>query len=245
MNIPLLLKKHPTITCQYELAEICKPLNQLGIVYFSHAHIDAQSNMYTIGLCPDFFRTYCELGFYQYDLHMRPTDVSESYMVWDSIERRGMSFKLHKTFTEFNQDHTFSIIKQNHHGKDIYHFAALPNNDLMNAQYLVLLDKLKLFINYFTEQVQKQPALKAAYTIPIKINFEQGGYLVQNTEQAIENLQLKCNRFYIDHAEYLTKRELKILMMLMQSKNQHEVAEMLYITPRTVKEHLKNIKEKW
>ncbi len=176
MNTAKLIKHHPTITCQSDLVEICKPLQKLNIVYFAHVHIDEQSNISGISLCPDFFKIYINHGFHQYDLHMSNLFGKRSHIVWKTVGIKKQSKEMHNYFTRFDRDHTFSIIKTSSTTKNYYHFAARIKHDFMNNKYLELLEELHCFINYFTDQVQLNKKLRTAYDIKIPINNNFGGF---------------------------------------------------------------------
>ena len=163
MNAEQFIRCHPTITCQSDLVEICKPLQKLNITYFAHVHIDEQFSMSGISSCPEYFTIYINNQFYQYDLHMAKLSSQRSYVIWDTIQKTKQSKVMHNYFIQLNKDHTFSIIKQSKNTKDYYHFAVKNEHGFMNNRYLQLLEELHCFINYFTEQVNINKQLKKAY----------------------------------------------------------------------------------
>lgn len=248
MNIDQFIRYHPTIVCQADLVEICKPLQKLNIVYFAHVHIDEKSNMSGISSCPEYFKIYFNNNFYQYDLHMANLSREKSYIIWDTIQRTKQSKIMHHYFTQLNRDHTFSIVKSSKTTKDYYHFAVKNEHDFMNNRYLQLLEELHCFINYFTEQVNTNKQLKLAYKMKISINKQLGGFFFNGQLQndAFKDFynEIKTKHFYFNHIEYLTKRELECLYWISKGKTATEIAIILQITDRTIKEHFKNIKQK-
>lgn len=251
MNINKILQ-HPTVVHQDSLLEICKPLNKLNIIYFSHVHIDKDNNMSTIGLSPKFFQEYFKHEFQQYDLHQAPLTLNnhDSYIIWDTIKVVPSSHtkKMQEIFNQFNHAHTFSIIRTFLGAKDYYHFSAKISDDFMNNHYLQILQELYLFINYFSEKVQQHKELKVAYQIKFPIKSTSGGFswetgLEENILQDFHN-EIFTERFYFDYIRYLTKKEKECIYWISQGKIEEEIGIILQITKRTVKEHIKNIKLK-
>ena len=248
MNINQFINNHPTITCQQELKEICRSLEEINIVYFAHVHLKGKS-ITGISLCPDFFKIYLEKEFYKYDLHMANLPINKQHIVWSTVGIKKQTREMHKCFTSFNQDHTFSIIKTSPTGNDYYHFAAKIEHDFMNNRYLHLLEELYCFINYFTEKAQQNKKIKQAYTMKMPIINSNGGFLfdeqlLHNTSFQNFSRNLKTKRFYHNQMQYITKRELECLYWASKGKGFIEISAILQITERTVKEHFKNIKEK-
>lgn len=246
MNIKQFTQIHPTVSQAAAMAEICKPLKKLGIVYFSHAHIDEKKQMSTIGLCPEFFQLYFEKGYHQYDLHMAKPNSQEEYILWDTLPLKQESKAQHHDFTSFQQGHTFSIVQYHGKQKDIFHFAAKLGDLQMNGKYLQMLDSLKQFILYFKDQIATNKELNYAYDLKIPLIKNKGGFLLDSTGAPLKSIdKLDTNRFYFQGLHnYVTKRELDCLKCISEGKTVETIGEILKITPRTVKAHIANIKAK-
>lgn len=248
MDIKKFVKNHPTFIFANDLAEICLPLAKLGIVYFSHAHIDKQQRLSCLGLKPEFIKLYFEKGYYQFDLHMKKDSPSEQCILWDAIVRTGQSKALHSDFMLFDQGHTFSITYNHGDSKDCYHFATHLGNLGMNELYYQKLAELKQFICYFKEMVAKHPGLRQAYDR--KLSMPSGNYLTEGVSLDLlgESFQqsIPHQRFYIDGGDgYLTQQEAYCLQAISLGKTTEEVAQHMGITARTVKAHVRNIKDKF
>lgn len=249
MKLDLFIKQHPALNYAEDLKMICQPLSELGIVYFSHVHIDELSRMSCLGIRPEFFKLYFDKGYYNYDLHKASINVSEQYILWDTIERKKQSKNLHEDFMSFNQGHTFSIIFNHGNTKDCYHFGAKLGDSAMNENYLKNIDSLKMFIMYFKDKVASHKALLSAYDLKLELSKDKGGYLTKEPQQLINlerfNDLINLDRIYINGGNtYITQRELECLHWMAMGKTAEEIGLLLTITTRTVKAHIANIKNK-
>lgn len=247
-NLKQTLNHHPSLVYNKVLKEICKPLEKLGILYFSHVHIDETGKFSALGLEPEFVKIYFEKEYYRFDIHMAKSRLTEQYVLWDSIERIKESKELFDDFISFSLGHTFTIQQQNGKTKDYYHFAGKLNNNSINDNYLRNLDLLKRFILYYKEKLAAHKELRQGLEIKFEIPKDNSGYLIaHNSEESIcdFNKETQLNRFYIQGEQYITHRELECLYWLSSGKTLDQIAVILGITLRTVKAHIKNIKEKF
>lgn len=247
MKIAHFLKTHPALNYAQDLRDICRPLDLLDVVYFSHAHIDNKNNLSAIGIVPEFFKLYFEKGYHNFDLHMANPRQNEEYIIWDAVNRKKQSYSLHEDFKGFDQGHTFSIVLNHAKGKDCFHFATKLGNDRMNGEYLRMLDILKKFIGYFKEKIMQHKELSQSYQMKIPLKKSQGGFLTDespfNLEKAEESLQSERIYSLIEN-QYLTKRELECLTWFAKGKTIEETALLLGVKSRTIKAHMFAIKDK-
>lgn len=248
-KIDKFLKAHPTITHNADLQEICAPLKDIDLVYFSHANLDEKNRLSVLALNADFFQLYFNKGYHQFDLHLGSLPEGEHLILWDAIIRKKESKALHEDFMSFNQGHTFSIIYNHGDTKDCYHFATKLGNVGMNEEYIQKVAELKKFICYFKEMVARDNTLKSAYDRKIEIVPEKGGYLTETilTSQQWQKFRddIPITRLYLDGTEkYLTLREIQCLEAMALGKTAEELAELLQISSRTVNAHVTNMKEK-
>jgi DNA-binding CsgD family transcriptional regulator len=249
MNIKKLIQAHPTFNASAEIKAICAPLKMLGIVYFSHAHIDKQNTLSGLGNIPEFVRLYFEKGYYNFDVHMNKALSGETYVLWDTVQRVKQSEAMHQDFMSFNQGHTFSIIDKHEGGTDAFHFAAKLGNDAMNGKYFQLLGHLKQFIQYFKAKVAEDKVLTQAYKLKIPLMDSKGSYQTNDVELGVNieefSREIQSSRTFIKNLnQYLTKRELECLQCLALGKTYEETANILNITTRTVKAHVTAVKVK-
>lgn len=247
MKIDKLLLAHPSLNYAADLREICSPLTQLGIDYFSHVNIDNQQQFTALGLAPEFVKLYYSNGYHHHDSHKASFGLGESYEIGDTVKLMNESLSIYKDLTCFNIGHTFSIFLEHDNGKDCYHFATRLDNDTMNSKYLQMIGSLKQFVCYFKDKVASHKALSKAYDLKVKLKEEIGGYHIENPSLELDNFfnSIQCDRTYLlTGQQYLTKREIECLHYLAQGKTFEETAIILGITARTVKAHVTAIKEK-
>ena len=251
MNIKTFLRHHPMYSQADALKEITKPLEKLGINYFSQVRIDNQKNLSCFGNDPHFANLYFEKGYQQYDLHMLNQTKPENYILWDLVGLKGRSKDLHQDFINFNLGHTFNIIYKNQSFVECYHFATtLKQQPSINQMYLENLDVLKQFISYFKDKVSRNKSLLKAYDLKIPLQNKPGSFdcllAESNALQEAIIQDIVHERLFIHGKErYLTKSEANTLYWLSKGKTLDEVAILLTITERTVKAHIAAIKEKF
>jgi DNA-binding CsgD family transcriptional regulator len=239
---------HPSLVFANDLERICEPLQKIGIAYFSHVRINEQNLFSALGLQPEFVKLYLSKKYYNFDLHMAKLNLSEHYVLWDTIERTHESKELYSDFQDFGLGHSFSIVINRHGYKDCYHFSTQLGQTEMNQRYLNHLDLLKHFINYFTDKVKVHKELASAYNVTFKIDTTKGDYFTQN-KLIINNNDFRENtiteRIYLEPNLYITKREWECLYWLSQGKTLQQTANLLFVTERTIKAHINHIKEKF
>lgn len=233
------IEKHPNLLHARDIKEVCTPLKQLGIVYFSHVVIDDKDRFSSIGMSPEFAKLYCEKKYYNHDIHQAKFSNQLPYIIWDNIPKDNKMADLYADFNDLSLGHTFTIIQHNNGHKHYYHFSAKLGNHGINSVYLQNFDFLKTFILYFSEQVNAEKHLKQAYDI--KFSVEQP---VENVICKTSNLSLSINRTYVGPHTYLTPREMECLHWLSQGMTLEDAAKKLSVTTRTMKAHIANIKNK-
>lgn len=239
---------HPSLNFAEELKQICKPLKLLNIAYFAHVQVDKQNQFSALGFEPEFVKLYLDKKYYRYDIHMAQTQQNESYIIWDNVERVKESKQLYDDFMDFDIGHTFTICQKHKDYTEYFHFSAKLGQEYMNHQYLLHLQQIKQFIYYFRDKIHTHQDLKRAYQVKFSIPKNDAGYFTTagaNIVLPVDYDQaVATNRVFIDHNIYLTRKELECLHYLAMGKKSPEIAKILFITPRTIKAHIKNIKSK-
>jgi DNA-binding NarL/FixJ family response regulator len=88
---------------------------------------------------------------------------------------------------------------------------------------------------------------KAELELAIHQVFNGGNYLSQTVSNQIANNLLLKRKPAVDEAEdmnMLTEREIEIIKLIALENSNSEIAEMLYISPKTVETHRKNLMKK-
>lgn len=248
MNKIKQIKIHPSLNFAEDLKQICKPLQLLNIAYFAHVHIDNKNRFSALGLQPEFVKLYLDKEYYRYDIHMAQSQQKESYIIWDNFERVKESQELYDDFMHFNIGHTFTICQKYKDYADYFHFSAKLGQSYMNQYYLSQLHHIKQFIYYFRDKINSNKELRQAYQLKFSIPPYESGYFTLDGNDIIlpatYNQAIATNRIFIAQDTYLTKRELQCLHYLALGKKRHEIAQIMSVSPRTIKAHIQNIKSK-
>jgi DNA-binding CsgD family transcriptional regulator len=243
------LNKYPPLTHAEDLKQICKPLDTLGINYFSHVHVDKKNEFSAVGLKPEFVKLYFEKAYYNYDIHMAQKNTEQAYIIWDFLELTEQTKELDRDSQIFDCHHSFTIVQPVDNGNEYFHFATSAANTYANNNYLKNLSHLKRFILYFKEKIHEHKQLATSFQHKFKIIAENASFYTDTTIQThndeIFKQQVALNHVHVsDRGKYLTKREFECLYWLSKAKTIEAIAIILKITPRTVKAHIANIKDK-
>jgi DNA-binding CsgD family transcriptional regulator len=233
---------HPNFVFTSDIQDICKPLQSLGISYFSHVIIDENGKFSAIGTCPSFSELYVKKEYYNFDIHRAPAQQGQNHVIWDHIERDPKLNELYDDFKSFSFGHSFTISHQDLNGCNHYYdFSAKLGDGGINDSYLRNLDSLRMFILYFNERVNSSRDLKKAHDMKFTM---QGNDEKRCEHENTNQLTLPINRIYFSRDIYLTFREFQCLDSLSRGKTIEEIATDLCITARTMKAHICSIKEK-
>jgi len=262
-----LIKQHPALILNQDILDICKPLKRLDIDYFAHVHIDPSNQFTCLTSNAGFTEHYLRNQYYNVDIHMAQGKKLGSHVIWDMIERKGLSAKMHKEAGEFGIKHTFTIIEINDKGKNCYHFASSTESLSINQTYLANLDLLKLFLQYFNEKVQGSRELSRAYQLKFFIASDAPGYLTSFNSAATNEKNRDCflktispyinNRLkdpmlsskeiilpnrYTHKPVKLTSQQIKCLNLLALGKTNKQIAMLLNLSIRTVENYFDRIR---
>lgn len=244
---------HPTFNHAQDITDLCRPLGRLDISYFAHVHIDNNQNFSGICNNPGFLDQYLTNGYYNADIHMAKNKKLGNYIVWDALELGGMTKKMDSAASHFGIRHAFTIIEKNRTGDHFYHFANNSSSKEINQVYLANIDLLKMFIDYFNENISQSAALHSAYDLKFEIDPQSGNYITKNDLEllttAMKNRvnfiqEISANANNILQYEPLSRRELDCMKYVVNGKTAREVAAILGLSKRTVEFYISNIKSK-
>lgn len=248
--------KHPIFNNAQELEEICRPLQSLGINYFSHVRIDKEDNFMGIGNGPEFSENYFKKKYYNADIHLEKSNRFGKYIIWDDICRYGKSDEMYRDGLEFGVNHVFTIVgEKNENGSNYYHFASNAPSNTINQTYLSNLDLLELFILHFKENLKQSRELSSVYDLKFNIDKEQAGYFIkdENNLVAHQNQRLEFIRslealsspiFSASHIGCLPPQQAKCLRLLLEGRSAKQIAQELGLSNRTVEHYLQTIRKK-
>lgn len=254
-----IVDSYPVIAQSRDIAFIAKPLERLGITYFAFVKID-KNNKFS-GFCNNqkWLQHYLEKDYFLIDLfaHSELIDLKDDYTYKlfkdDSIPN--YMYPLIYDAYQFNVWTSF-YIAENHPGcQYIYHFGTEANNKKSYEYYYQKIDMLKAFISYFKEKISQNKSLKNSLSTTIKlpspkkkeikIDVVNRVYAQKNEIDFYKTIQI--NKYILNEIggnQHLTEKELQCLRFLKQGKSSIEISRLLNRSPRTIEEHIKNIKTK-
>jgi DNA-binding CsgD family transcriptional regulator len=228
--------------------QICAPLNTIGIkgfVYKKLYHDGSFIDLATDAAWGDFyFKKFFDC---EYDL----PEVHEHHYYMDNVllwELNQNNMLWHDAKEQFGHANGISIYK--HHDKftEIYCFYGERDHHTLNDFYVNNLDLLKRFAVYFNEQAADLIARGEKYKLKTPTH-----YCSKQPQIAHRQPQLDFEKFFHDTGtriyainpnNHLTPRELECLHWLSLGKTNDEMASILSITPRTIKAHVRHMKDK-
>jgi DNA-binding CsgD family transcriptional regulator len=245
------ITNHPILNHAQDVAEICKPLKLLNIDYFSHVRVDNKGHFTALASNAGFAEHYLNNKYYNADIHMAVNYHAGNYVIWDAIERDGLSERMHQEASAFGIEHTFTLIDKNRHGSDFYHFAGNAIGSSINQIYLENIDLLELFVLFFNEKVFESKALSSVYQHTFSIDADAPGYMVKDNVGDLrdslasfrEEIKLK-KKLRTGKIHALSRREVEILDWLHHGKTTEQIAQILEVSNVTINKHIANIKEK-
>lgn len=247
-----IITKHPAIILSEDIKTICRPLSRLNISYFAHIKVTKNGKFSGISNNPGFSEHYLRNKYYNADIHLAKKQMLEKYIIWDLIERTGLSKKMHTEASQFGVQHTFTIVSRSSKHDDYYHFASHVSTQAFNQVYIENIDLLKSFIAFFTDKMNSCATLSEAYNLQFSIDKAAPGYtfkqndLLNNLTNRQEFLQelnkLSCP--YSVNINPISLREMDCLRLTIKGKTAKQIACILGLSHWTVEEYLANVKLK-
>lgn len=261
-----IIRKHPCLLFSPDIADICRPLKNLNITHFGHVNIDKDKKFSAVTNNAAFFEHYLRNHYYNADLHTAGTKKLGNMVMWDLIERSGLSEKMHREAAVFGVQHTFSIMEEDETGLNCYHFANDQNDNSINQFYIANQDLLRAFILYFKERMSQAKELAASYQMKFSMDDKIAGYSIKSSANFHINeilrqefmRKLTLDRHLptngqlilpnaisanLDHYP-LTEKERICAEFLCQGLRTKEIAFLTHRSPRTIEKHILALKEK-
>ena len=245
------IENHPSLIYAAEIAEICKGLKHLNITYFAHTKVTAEG-LSAITNNPGFCEHYFKNHYYNFDINQAKKGLIKKYFLWDSIERRGQTAKMHEEAGGFGVKHTFTILEKCGNERNYYHFANNANDNSINQVYLTNIDLLEFFIKHFKDKVNNSH-LSKAYDVKFSIDNAESDYQVscnpemvdmdKQRKQLMNEMDVK-EKFHIDATKTLSIRDIQILLWLHKGKTVEDIANILNLAYVTVNKRIQIIKAK-
>jgi DNA-binding CsgD family transcriptional regulator len=257
MSNVIIQDNHYSALVTKDIAELSLPLKSYGIEHFCHVRyfIDGSTSVlvnnndlyqhhlksgYRIG--PTFPYTFDELLQEKYRYHYAGDDKDESYCL-----------ALNDYMNIFGLDNFFYFVKGNINYVDFFVFAsALYNKKIINF-YLNQRDILEQFVYDFKNKASKLITQGVSNKIILPENMQLrlediNSDSIQLSESQTDLSTIKNQSqiiHYLGRSIKCTKREMDCLHLLSSGYTAKEVAIQFGISPRTIENHINNIKSKF
>lgn len=231
-----------------EVQQICEPLKLLGMNGFVYKRLYADGRYIDLATDPewgDFYYKKLYEGHYQpteiQDLHFHSEDISlwslnQQNSIWKDA---GDYFKHARGITLYEHHDQFS---------EAFCFYSDANNTRIDEFFINNLDLLKRFCTYFTQRAEKiiSEADKKRFVAPsIYLKTAAPKAPPLSCDRLDDFLkQTELDKIPVNVEKHYSKREMEVLHWMAMGKGGDQIASILDITPRTVKAHVRNMKDK-
>jgi LuxR family transcriptional regulator, quorum-sensing system regulator SolR len=231
-----------------EVAQIASPLKTLGIKGFMYMRVYKDGSFMDLASDADWTEVFYK-RFYANDYD--PDEIKDHYFFDNDISLWALNPQ-NELWREgeqlFNVGNGISVYNHLDDYTEVSFFYADRQNHAINQFYVNNLDLLDRFSIYFKEKASR------LITKGEQDKLMTPACYVQHAQTKHEDSdQISIQNFYQDTTfdtvslspdTYLTKRELECLHWQSLGKTAEEVAIIMSIAPRTVKAHVRNLKDK-
>jgi DNA-binding CsgD family transcriptional regulator len=263
------ISKHVSILSEQDISNICHPLKQLKINYYSHVRVDTEKNIFSSSMCSNkfFMEKYLHSKFYNYDAHMADNETFGNIILWDNLDLCGKSKEVELGSGAFGVHHTCTIRDKTASGIDYFHFGSDIPDLSFNQVYLNNIDLIKVFISEFQKKLQHSKplldSLRFKYQIAnnakfiIKpeatVNLQKMNALRNNFHKVIQSSETNHSAAATDIATRLlskldptlTPQQLKCISLVIVGHSIKTISSKLKLSPRTVEHYLEKVRQKY
>jgi DNA-binding CsgD family transcriptional regulator len=244
--------KHPCLTHNNVLSDICKPLAGLGVNFFGYTALEQSGNAFCLGSKKDYAEAYLAHHHVKSDVHYRPTFKTRRYHYhfWDFVHLDNEAAELYSMAAEFDQSHTLTVMRFDEEMTHCFHFSGSLHDVGINQRYLEKMDAVHSFIDYFDHCLQNVPEVAAIYDFPTHLMNpvkEKSFTIVESDPRLLllDNAAQQELRFKNANKYYLTDGERQCLSWLRKGKSADMIAIILGVSRKTIERHISSIKQKY
>ncbi len=243
------LAKSICLNSQNEMKEICTYLSiSFGIEHFSYIKCFSDSTHYHLNTHGDWMEHVYRNFSRRYDVFFKTIDAySSGVHLWLSLSQQAsfVDFKEHSGI-----DHGIVLIEKQDNYCEFYNFASTSDKPQIINFYLNNLDILWRHTFYFKDRASDllKKAEEDRFILPKCTPAGPDEKLIMPTYHIDEILKdTSIKRYYLNvmgKETYLTASEAKCCYYLINNKNIKTIASLYNLSPRTVENHINNIKQK-
>jgi LuxR family quorum-sensing system transcriptional regulator SolR len=228
-----LSSNHITLTSSTDIAEIAKPLKQLGIIHFTYGRSYSNGARVYLASEGEFLKNYLKGKHYlSGNTECKPELYKEQAILWATLPNQKI---IDDCSRSRNIDHGIFLFQPQPGYCECFSFATHSTNDRIINTYLSKMDTLISFKEYFREKAATiiNKAEKQKIVLPFNNKLDIQKSLINDVYHNTFN----------SHAT-LTKRQLECSYLLMQGNTIKEIATTLGLSTRTVEDYLSNVRSK-
>lgn len=230
---------HPFFTTSQYVAEIARPLEKLGITYFTYTRTDLDGSRVYLTNHPASLENYLTKKLYLVgNTESAPKKYQCQIVLWDTLPKQ---YIYDDNVRSRNIDHGMFMINPHDTYCEFFGFATRKGNDRIINTYLTKLDQLKNFTAYFMEKSASLIQEVAANKIILPFHEDKLDFIENpdvDHELKFMNASFPFNQFSI------SKQQAACARLLIEGKKIREIAACLHLSPRTVEHYLNHLKKK-
>ena len=239
-------RNHVTFTSVGVIQEMVRPLQCIGLNYFTFDRTYNDGSHLRLTSAGTWIEHYYRKKLYDVAIFEKnPSKFKNGVVFWSWLNRA----PVYSEAALYDIDHGLTITQPHKAYCDFYHFGTSCDTPIAESSLNSKLDQLYKFIVLFQQKtfsLIKEAELNR-FILPIRTNLE---YKI-NELALVNNLDIlkqgDIKRFYLGdefNNDYLTGKELEILVYLYNGKKQVETAKLLFVSEKTIEKHIENIKNK-
>ena len=249
------VKRHLSLVSATEVQAVCEPLaTHFGIKSLVYKSIKNDGREVVLSTHPEWVDYFFEHGLYKGSaLEKEPSNYVHGELLWNHIKTH--SEILTATSEGFDIANGITLIRPYEDGCEFYYFGASQQNYKANQILNNNIDLLDKFAHYFKYKMDSVLQKVREHPMRIPGKFDDNELSVHDIPcyQSQAKRAGFLNDLYKDgihlsvggRAIHLTKREHNVATEFMKGKTMSQIADELFLSPRTIESHLDNIKMKF
>lgn len=231
---------HPFLSSSQDVIDIVRPLQSLGIIYFTYTKTETNGNRTYLSTHPQTLEKYIKEEYYLIgNSECDPKKYNNQIIFWDTLPNQHIYDDIPRAQ---NIDHGIYMVNRGTDYCEFYGFAATKGNYQVLNAYINHLDVLKNFMLFFKDHAQRLLEQAEANKMKLPFNKNPVGFIDQSEDIVFESLTKDTAQ--TKSGLSLSPRQMDCAILLLKGMQYKEIASSLNISVRTVETHLNYLKGK-
>jgi len=248
------IKNKKFLLLSNDVSQICSPLFEfIGVKNFDWIRTYSDGTKARLTTNPKWAEHYFNQDYYkdsQFERH--PSLYRSGISIWDYVNSSPHHIDTDME-NNFQRAHGLSILDVKEDFMDQFLFTTSPEKEGINSLYLCHMQELIKFTQYFLQKgsflIEKVANDKIDFLFDSHTFYLPDGSSLLKTPEAVNfKEQIKIDKINVlskdNKIVCLTKRETECLYYYTTGRTIKEIGKQLIISPRTVEDHLNNIRDK-